>query len=302
MKWFQNILVGCLFFGSLAIVGYFTIISEDSPFASQGKHMVLFFENADGIKSGSKVTVLGVPHGTVVDVKLVAVDKFNRPVNNDAVERVGQKVAITIEMKQEITFYKNYKVAIKSESLLSDKLIAIDPGSAIAGKIKPGEKKVGKDEKVDKIPVFAVSQTELQNKNIKSALDYLLKEKKDTAHTTPDPDAAGVDSNRPNPRLVAYVDLEGESSGDPIAGISELIEENRENVRKTIENIASITGKINRGKGTVGRLINSPQLHQNANDLVKDAQVVVKELRETLEDTREQAPVTSFIRAVLTAF
>ena len=81
-----------------------------------------------------------------------------------------------------------------------------------------------------------------------------------------------------------------------------MISENRRNVRETIENIRSITGKINNGNGTLGLLVNDDELHANANTLVTDAQTVVNELRESLEDTREQAPVTSFVRAALTAF
>ena len=100
----------------------------------------------------------------------------------------------------------------------------------------------------------------------------------------------------------AAVDLSGVSAGDPLAGLSQLIDENRDDLRRTVNNIADITTKINEGRGTIGQLINNDDLHRNANTLVTDAQVVVKELREGLEDTREQAPVTSFIRAALTAF
>ena len=82
---------------------------------------------------------------------------------------------------------------------------------------------------------------------------------------------------------------------DIVTSLSELIEENRDNIYVSINNIRQITDKINRGNGTLAKLINNGEVHDQAGSLVK-------ELRESIEDAREQAPITSFIRAALTAF
>ncbi|OHD67002.1 MAG: hypothetical protein A2176_16140 [Spirochaetes bacterium RBG_13_51_14] len=82
---------------------------------------------------------------------------------------------------------------------------------------------------------------------------------------------------------------------DVLGAISELIDENRENIYASIRNIREITAKLNTGQGTFGKLINDDKIHAQTGELVK-------ELRETIEDAREQAPITSFIRAALTAF
>lgn len=268
MNWLQNILVGLLFFGALFLVGYFTIVSESGPFARPGKRMVFYFDNADGIKEGSKVTVLGVPSGSVTGVDLVTVDQRGDVVEPDAPDRIRQIVAVTIELKKSVVFYENYRIAIKNESLLSGKVVSVDPGSAnTADGNVPAQ-----------IPVFSVDSAVLSSTG-QSALEYRMASSSEK-----------------------FVDLKGESSGDPIAGFSELIAENREDVRRTIKNVAEITDKINSGDGTIGKLINDNELHRNANTLVTDAQIVVREVRESLEDTREQAPVTSFVRAALTAF
>ena len=89
--------------------------------------------------------------------------------------------------------------------------------------------------------------------------------------------------------------LKGESVGDLFGAISELIAENRENIYKSIKNIKEITSKINKGQGTIGKLVNENKVHDDADDLIT-------EVRETVEDSREQAPITSFIRAALLAF
>lgn len=272
MTWYQNLLVGVLFFSALALVGYFTIVSESGPFASRGNQVVVFFDNADGIKTGAGVTVLGVPAGTIDQVDLVPVDEKNKVVDEDSGARVGQRVAVTIELKKNIFFYENYLIEIKNESLLSGKVIAINPGNSVPDKKGYVAQKIG----ILKTPVAKLSKAGI------TALELAIESSK-----TGDG---------------KFQDLQGESSGDPVAGFSEMISENRRNVRETIENIRSITGKINHGKGTLGLLVNDDELHQNANTLVTDAQTVVTELRESLEDTREQAPVTSFVRAALTAF
>jgi phospholipid/cholesterol/gamma-HCH transport system substrate-binding protein len=91
------------------------------------------------------------------------------------------------------------------------------------------------------------------------------------------------------------VNLKGESTGDALGMLADLIAKNRENVYSTISNIRDITDKVNSGKGTLGKLINEDKIHEETDGLVK-------EIRETMEDSREQAPVTSFIRALLIAF
>ncbi len=270
MNWIQNTIVGILFFGALSLLGYFTIVSDSGPFAKQGHRVVVFFDNAEGIKEGARVTVLGVPMGKVISIDLVNVDSEGHPVTSDSNRRVGKRVALTAELKKDIVLYQNYSISLKNESILSGKILAIDPGSA--GSDNP-------DEWVPRIPVLFATAMELEEQHM-SALEYTL----------------AMDSRR------EFVMLFGVSSGDPLAGLSRLIDENREDVRKTINNLAMITGKINRGSGTLGQLVNDSELHDNAGSLVDDAQVVVKDLRETLEDTREQAPVNSFIRAALTAW
>ena len=275
MKWLQNIVVGLLFFGALGLVGYFTIISESGPFAAQGSQAVVFFDNADGIKIGSRVTVLGVPAGRVVAIDLVPVNATGRALDEDNEAemqgRTGQRVAVTAELRRKVAFYSNYSIQVKNESLLSGRIIAIDPGSAVP---RPNELEVPRKKEVISVPSGTLSERG------QTALAYYLE------HRPAD------DS----------MDLKGEVTGDPLAALSEMIAENRDDVRRTINNVAGITEKINNGTGTLGKLINDDELHDSADQLLDDAEVVVREVRETLEDTREQAPVTSMIRAALTAF
>jgi phospholipid/cholesterol/gamma-HCH transport system substrate-binding protein len=113
-------------------------------------------------------------------------------------------------------------------------------------------------------------------------------------HVSINPGSSLGRGGREHAMLVDYEGLRGEVD-DPLLKISQVIGDNRENLAVAIENIRDITDKINSGQGTLGKLINDRGLHSEADKLVKD-------LREAIEDTREQAPITSFIRAALTIF
>ena len=57
--------------------------------------------------------------------------------------------------------------------------------------------------------------------------------------------------------------LSGDGKGGPgiIQKVDQLVTENRENIQKTTANLQSITDKVNKGEGTLGKLINDPKLH-----------------------------------------
>lgn len=259
MKFKAFFLVGLLFFGAALAVGYFTIITEGGPFQKKLPTLSVYFPTAQGIKIGNKVTVQGVPYGFVSKVSLIKMDDQGNvlPDNQPA---LFTRVQVIIALRSPINLYPNYKVTIRNESLLSGRVIAIDPGTAYE-----------LDKKSGKI---------VKGSSPKKPLDLNF-----------------------NPKTkVSSRALNGTTDEDPLVSLSELIAENRQDIRKTVANIADITGKINQGDGTLGKLINSGSVHDNVNTALTDAQIVLRELREGLEDTREQAPVTSFIRAALSAF
>ena len=59
--------------------------------------------------------------------------------------------------------------------------------------------------------------------------------------------------------------LSGNAQGGPgiVAKIDQLVTENRESIKETTANLQSITDKVNKGDGTLGKLINDPKLHDD---------------------------------------
>ncbi len=92
--------------------------------------------------------------------------------------------------------------------------------------------------------------------------------------------------------LVATLDKAQEALGS-LATV--LDEDSAKSLRATIENIEEITAAIREGRGTIGGLVMDRAL-------LDEAQRVIVELRESVEDVREQAPINAFIGAVFSAF
>jgi phospholipid/cholesterol/gamma-HCH transport system substrate-binding protein len=63
-----------------------------------------------------------------------------------------------------------------------------------------------------------------------------------------------------------------------LANLADLVEQNREALGDTAQHLASITGKLDRGTGTLGLLLNDPALYERATAAVGDVQQSVRDL------------------------
>ena len=109
-----------------------------------------------------------------------------------------------------------------------------------------------------------------------------------------DPGTKKNSDGRPLNELPDSFQFEGRLN-DVMRSIGSLIDDNRANINASIYNLRIFSEKLNTDRSTLGRLVGDDTLMNETEGLVKD-------LRDTIEDSREQAPVTSFIRAALTAF
>jgi phospholipid/cholesterol/gamma-HCH transport system substrate-binding protein len=73
---------------------------------------------------------------------------------------------------------------------------------------------------------------------------------------------------------------DGKTGGGIIQKLTKLVDDNSARVDATMTNLQEITGKVNRGEGTLGRLINDPKLHD-------DLLATVAEIKATATQARE---------------
>ncbi len=218
MSKINELIVGIVFFASMSVLGYFTVVKGDLFDDREFYLAKIVFENVEGLKEGDKILVNGVDSGVISKIEL----------------REDNNVLVYAKFFRRFKLYENYKILLKNRSALGGRIVVLFPG-------KPR-----------------------------------LKEK--------------------SFELVEnYENLRGSTIGDPFSIVAELIQDNRDNISMTIDNIRAITGKINSGRGTLGKLINDDKMHRETGK-------VLEEIQDTIEDVREQAPITSFIRAALTAF
>ena len=67
-------------------------------------------------------------------------------------------------------------------------------------------------------------------------------------------------------------------AGRLLTSLSDVVEENRSALNGLTTHVASITEKLDRGAGTLGRLVNDPKLYERVTDTVADVQQSVREI------------------------
>jgi phospholipid/cholesterol/gamma-HCH transport system substrate-binding protein len=95
-------------------------------------------------------------------------------------------------------------------------------------------------------------------------------------------------------KLTGSVDMVAnrlDQAGASVEGVKVVVE----NTARLSGELADLTAQINRGNGTVGKLLTDESVYV-------EAQALLKELRESIQDLREQAPINSFIGVVFSAF
>src|SRR5881409_3504865 len=72
-----------------------------------------------------------------------------------------------------------------------------------------------------------------------------------------------------------------------LTNLADLIEENRSELDQIAENVASITGKLDRGTGTLGLLLNDSSLYNRASEALGDVQQAVQDIGQVTHDLSE---------------
>ncbi len=79
-------------------------------------------------------------------------------------------------------------------------------------------------------------------------------------------------------------------------------EELADDARGTVDELRSLVGSLRGSQGPLGMLINDTAARDELRDVITEAQRAIVELRESIEDTREQAPISQFTSILFSAF
>jgi phospholipid/cholesterol/gamma-HCH transport system substrate-binding protein len=91
-------------------------------------------------------------------------------------------------------------------------------------------------------------------------------------------------SSRPSRRTSELTQSLKTNSERLLANLADVVEQNRDALGDTAQHLASITGKLDRGTGTLGLLLNDPALYERATSALGDVQQSVKDLGTVARD------------------
>lgn len=275
---FVAVLLGVLLWGTLKLTG-------QRGFLGGGYRVSLVLESAEGLRAGGFVRMAGVPIGQVDSIKL-----------EEGRARVFMLVSENVELTE------NCQVTAKTTGILGDRFLDIRGCTSAAAKIEDGGeiKQVGLSTSLDEITAKLSAIAD----NIKAVTDALSSvlggQKGEEEFGAIVRDLRGtvnavrgiVEENRSNLGVsLANFRKMSESLGGSVpeiaeklrvaaSNIEEFIRANRGRLEENLDkfdamvaelgesarSLKNISGKIDRGEGTLGKLVNDPTL---ANSLTK---------------------------------
>lgn len=113
-KYTMETVVGIFVVFGLICIGYMTVkLGKLNLFSSDYYLLTAKFTTVSGLRIGSPVNILGIDVGRV---ERITMDQEN------------QKAVVEILVKKDIKIYDNAIASIKTEGLIGDKYLSIDPG------------------------------------------------------------------------------------------------------------------------------------------------------------------------------
>jgi len=113
-KYAMETTVGIFLVFGLIIIGYMTVkLGHVSLFGDDTYKLLARFTSVSGLRAGSTVDMLGIEIGRVERL---------------SIDQKDQKAIVEMNIKKNIKIYDDAIASIKTEGLIGDKYLSIDPG------------------------------------------------------------------------------------------------------------------------------------------------------------------------------
>ncbi len=334
MAWSAEKQVGMFVVGGLVLLGVMTIMAEDFQFYKNTYELVAYFPTVEGLQKSDPVTLGGVEVGKVSDMRVVnrqievhmEIDK-DTVIRADSVAAIkmislfgGMNVALTIGSDNARVLADGDQVSTGEgngiDALMAQVSSALDDVSKLVASVNENQDKV-----LNKIYAMLDDNEE----NLHNAIASF----QDAARTVND---AGPKVNELLDSAIAIADQVKSGNGtlgklvysdelynnvaeltasvkDAAAAAQRIINDNEGDVRAavaslkeasarvndTLYSVNRITNKIDSGEGTLGKIVNDPQLYN-------ETRKAVNSINEAAEGMREQTPMTGFLSVLFSAF
>ncbi|MBI4765960.1 MAG: MCE family protein [Deltaproteobacteria bacterium] len=200
--------VGIFVFLGLIVLGYMTLKVEKFKMKSaEGYEVAALFDSASGLIKGSAVQIAGIEVGRVNDIRLA-----------------GKQARVTMTIRKEIPIYSDAQASLKTQGVLGDKYVEINPGSEKTHRLAAGGVIQYTQSPVDLEQVLAKAQPIVDD--IRSVTKTLS-------------ETLGTEDGQNDIKMTFT------------------------NLNKATEDIRSMTGRISRGEGTIGKLVQDDSLYKD---------------------------------------
>ncbi len=261
--------VGLLVVSVAGLIAYMSMQVSDDPTAF-GKAQKAWFQVADanGIVKGAQVRSAGIPVGVIKNISL-----------QDGEARID------VSLKPDFQLYSSAAVEIRSQGILGDKFVAVNPGSPNDGPLAAGGQilNVKDSGSLDHVVVQigdiaatlretakAVREATTDEGTRKHILGRIIsnieKLTQDLAEvSSQNKGKIGEIVDQVN-RVTKSLDDIMNNSGD--GSLKAQLQRSMERLDSAMKNIDEITSKVNHGEGTIGKLINDEETVEGLNTAI----------------------------------
>jgi phospholipid/cholesterol/gamma-HCH transport system substrate-binding protein len=238
--------VGAMVIAVSGLIGYMSIKVTQGPGLFSGAHKYSFVvDNAGGLVKNSAVKMAGIKVGTI-----------------DKIELDHAKARITLSLDKDVPMTASTHVELRTDGILGDRHVELVPGNpddtplADGSTIKTTVESNGFDDVMKQVGKIA--------KNLNTLTETLNKATQGVGDDSTPVGRIILNIEKVSQDLAKVTDENRDKIGDIIDRVKNLTanldkyinSESLGHLKETLKNVDDITGKINKGQGTIGKLIN----------------------------------------------
>jgi phospholipid/cholesterol/gamma-HCH transport system substrate-binding protein len=281
---------------ALVLAGWLILKIEDwNPFGDDGKRVDAIFDSVVGLDDKAAVRVAGVRVGRV-----------------DGIRLEKRKARVTLLIDRKLVLTKGAEAEVANQGLLGDKFIELSPGPEggtplAEGDVLPGHTPISFDQAMAKIESIGttiegalggigggegggISKLVESLQQTSDELRGLIAENRSTLGTTVrnfERFSADLADNLPRiteklDRLLGEVDAVVAENRGNLSDSLQNVKQLTSTLQRSVDNLNSITDKIASGEGTIGKLVNSDQAHEELLNALGSVEKGVTTLSDTL--------------------
>jgi phospholipid/cholesterol/gamma-HCH transport system substrate-binding protein len=292
MKLSNEVKLGMAIFAAVIVFVGGIIYLRGVDFQKREYTLTILYNNVNGLQEGNPITIAGLAVGKVEELKLI-----------------GTAIAVKVQIQNKVQFPVDSKAFIKSSSLMGGKLIAITPGIE-SGVLHNGDTLTGSYEADLTELTSTLAPISSNVLGILERVNTTFDEK--TRHNI---QSILADVNRSSSELERIIHDEGQRLDFAIGNFASFssnlsrfavnldsialsqrtnldtsmatirivtynLQQASQNLRSTTQSLDVVLGKIEKGHGTLGKLVHEEKLYNDIDSLASNLNLLVKDLRE----------------------